>query len=424
MKVALKYSDKFNIKKNVDYSVRGIKKICEKIGPRAPGSPEEHHAQKWMAADLKNSCESVKIEDFQVHRQAFMGFIPFTVACAFGAAISYWFFSPLLSIALIVLGFIPFLFEFVMYKRFIDRLFKAHTSHNVEAIRRPKGEVKQRFIMVGHADSQYEWTLNYLLGGVGMKLILIPAVVGLVVDLVVAIVGVFTGGIGAVNASDSNIAKYLMIALLVFLPFQLAFLLFQSFTRSVPGANDNLSGCYVGMSVLKALDEADVRFGNTEVVMICSGSEEAGLRGAKAYVEKHLDQLKGIDTCVVALDTFRDLKDMAVYDRDLSGTLQHDLAVKTLVHDAAKNCGRDLPYSSIYLGGSDAAAFTQAGIPATGFAAMDPTPPRYYHTRLDGPELLEPEAIGAAIEIMLETVCMYDNKLVEKNEAPAVATVS
>lgn len=424
MKIALKYSDKFDIKTNVKYCVKGITKICEKIGPRAPGSPEEHHAQKWMATDLKNSCESVKIEDFQVHRQAFMGFIPFTVACAIGGAVSYWFFSPILSVALIVLGFIPFIFEFVMYKKFIDKLFKAHTSHNVEAIRKPKGEVKQRFIMVGHADSQYEWTLNYLLGGVGMKLILIPAVVGLIVDLIVAVIGVFAGGFGAVRASDSSLAKYLMIALLVFLPFQLAFLLFQSYTRSVPGANDNLSGCYVGMSVIKALAESDVRFENTEVVMICSGSEEAGLRGAKDYVKKHLDELKDIETCVVALDTFRDLKDMAVYDRDLSGTLQHDMKAKTLVHDAAKNCGWDLPYSSIYLGGSDAAAFTQAGIAATGFAAMDPTPPRYYHTRLDGPELLEPDAIGAGIEIMLEAVCMYDNKLVEKEEAPTAVMVS
>ena len=71
------------------------------------------------------------------------------------------------------------------------------------------------------------------------------------------------------------------------------------------------------MATIKALAEAGVEFEHTEVTMICSGSEEAGLRGAKAYVKAHLDELKELPTAVIALDTFRDLEDMAVYDRDL-----------------------------------------------------------------------------------------------------------
>ncbi|MCC8022721.1 MAG: hypothetical protein LIO46_02905, partial [Clostridiales bacterium] len=166
MKTALKYGKNFNIEENTQYAVKGITKICKKIGPRAPGSPEELRAQEWMAKDLKNYCDRVNIEEFTVHRQAFMGFIPFTVLCAIGAVATYWFVSPLVALALLILGAIPLILEFLMYKRFIDKLFKGHPSHNLEAVRKPKGEVKKRFIMGGHADSQYEWTLNYLLGGV------------------------------------------------------------------------------------------------------------------------------------------------------------------------------------------------------------------------------------------------------------------
>ncbi|MCC8023480.1 MAG: M20/M25/M40 family metallo-hydrolase, partial [Clostridiales bacterium] len=271
-------------------------------------------------------------------------------------------------------------------------------------------------IMVGHADSQYEWTLNYLLGGVGMKLVLIPAVVGLVVDVVIAAIAIIMNGIDAVNLADSTFLNVLAIVMLVFVPFQIAFLFFQSHTRSVPGANDNLTGCYVGMAAVKALDEAGVRFDNTEVVMICSGSEEAGLRGAKAYAEKHLDELKAVDTCVIGIDTFRDLDDMAVYDRDMSGTVKHHAGARELMKEAAANCGFDLTYESIYIGACDAAAFTQKGIPATGFAAMDPTPPRYYHTRLDDADMLEPDTIKAAIEIMVEAACLYDDKGIKPNK--------
>ena len=412
MKVALEYGDKYNIKDNVKYAVRGITKIVQKIGPRAPGSPEELRAQEWMARDLKNYCENVNIEEFTVHRQAFMGFIPFTVACAIAAVITYWFASALASLILVILGFIPLIFEFVMYKRFIDKLFKGHTSHNVEAVRKPVGEVKKRIIFVGHSDSQYEWTLNYLFGGNGMKAVLIPAVVGLVVQLAASVVALIMNGIAPVKSADSTFLKVMMIVISIFVPFQLAFLLFQSFTRSVPGANDNLSGCFTGIAAIKAMDEAEVRFENTEVVMVCSGSEEAGLRGSKAYNELHYDELhnENIETCVIALDTFRDLSDMAIYDRDLSGTVQHDLATKEMLKEAAANCGFDLKYESVYIGGSDAASFTQKGVKATCLCAMDPTPPKYYHTRLDDVNMLVPDAIEAGINICIETACLFDKR--------------
>ncbi len=411
MKTALEYSKDFDIDRQVEYAVKGITKVCRRIGPRKPGSPEEYRAQQWFQKDMKNYCEETRIDEFTLHRQGFMGFIPFTVACGIASVFVNWFASPIAALILCICAFVPLFFEFLMYKEFDDFLFPKQTSHNMIAVRKPKGEVKQRIVMVGHSDSQFEWTLNYLIGGLQAKLFVeIPAVVGLVVQTVFALVCIIAGkGGAAVNIQSARWFFILFFVIsCVFIPFEFAFLFFQSWTKSVPGASDNLSGCYVGMAVVKALDEAKVRFENTEVVVICSGSEEAGLRGSKAYAKAHEKELKEIPTCVVALDTFRDLETMAVYHRDLSGTLQHHDGTKVLVHDACANCGFDVKYESIYIGGSDAASFTQRGIPATGFAAMDPAPPRYYHTRLDTPENLRPEAIKAGIEIMIEACCMFD----------------
>ena len=411
MKTALEYSKDFDIDRQVEYAVKGITKVCRRIGPRKPGSPEEYRAQQWFQKDMKNYCEETRIEEFTLHRQGFMGFIPFTVACGIASVFVNWFASPIAALILCICAFVPLVFEFLMYKEFDDFLFPKQTSHNMIAVRKPKGEVKQRIVMVGHSDSQFEWTLNYLIGGLQAKLFVeIPAVVGLIVQTVFALVCIIAGkGGAAVNIQSARWFFILFFVVsCVFIPFEFAFLFFQSWTKSVPGASDNLSGCYVGMAAVKALDEAEVRFENTEVVVICSGSEEAGLRGSKAYAKAHEKELKEIPTCIVALDTFRDLETMAVYHRDLSGTLQHHEGTKVLVHDACANCGFDVKYESIYIGGSDAASFTQRGIPATGFAAMDPAPPRYYHTRLDTPENLRPEAIKAGIEIMIEACCMFD----------------
>ncbi|MCD7723600.1 MAG: M28 family metallopeptidase [Clostridiales bacterium] len=416
MKVALEYSGKIDVERQTDYAVKGITKVVNKIGPRKPGSPEELRAQQWFEKDMKNYCQKTEIEDFPVHRQGFMGFIPFTVACGIAAVFVNWFFSTVWALVLCVLAFVPLLFEFLMYKQFDDFLFPKQTSHNMVATRKPKGEVKKRLIIIGHSDSQFEWTLNYLMGGLQAKLFVeIPAVVGLVVQTVVAIVGIIVSLATSAYpgaAKDIETAPKMFLAFfiinIIFIPFEFSFLFFQSHTKAVPGASDNLSGCYVAMGTVKGLAEAGIEFENTEVVVICSGSEEAGLRGAKAYVKAHEQQLKEIPTAVVAVDTFRDLETMAVYDRDLSGTVQHHAGVKELVHDACANCGFDVKYESIYIGGCDAAAFTQKGIPATGFAAMDPAPPRYYHTRLDNVENLRPDAIKAGIEIMIETACMFD----------------
>ena len=425
MKIAKEYAEDFDLQGKTDFAVKSITEICETIGPRRPGSPEELKAQEYMENQMKEVCDTTVIEPFTVHRQGFMGYIPFTVVMGIASVFINWFVSSIAAFVMCIAAFIPLVVEFLLYKEFVDFLFPKHTSHNLASTRKPKGEVKKRFIMIGHSDSQFEWNINYLFGnfsekgGLLAKLIVeIPAVIGLGIQTVFALVCAIVSGVqlgsfgGAANLITLHHWFYVMffVISIVFCPFEFSFCFFQDWKKSVPGASDNLSGCYVGMMVVKALADAGVEFENTEVTVICSGSEEAGLRGAKAYAKKHESELKEIPTVVVALDTFRDLEDMAVYDRDLSGTLQHDWQVKNLVKNAAANCGYDLPFASIYVGGCDAAAFTQRKIPATGLAAMNPDPPNYYHTRRDTPENMRPEAITAAIEIMVEAVCMYDKE--------------
>ncbi|MDR2647326.1 MAG: Zn-dependent exopeptidase M28 [Oscillospiraceae bacterium] len=402
----------FDFAKTAENACEQITRLIKTFGPRAPGSSAEWNAQQDMAEQLKAVTDDVRTEEFTVHRQAFMGFIPFTVALTMTAAILFWLGFSWIGLLLVAAAAVPLVLEFAMYRQFIDKLFKGYPSHNVIATRKSASDIpKKRIYLVGHADSQYEWTLNYKFGGVGMKLVLIPAVVGLVVCFCANLLHVILFRVAGI-AFDGWLEVLMRtagVALFALFPCDIGFLFFQSRKRSVPGANDNLSGCYVAISVMQALAETNTRFVGTEVVALLTGSEEAGLRGAKAFVKRHKAALldSSVETAAIGLDTFRDLDDIAIYNRDLSGTVRHSPAMQDLMKRAGEKRGIALPSASIYIGACDAVAFTQAGIQATGFAAMDPTPPRYYHTRLDDADMLVPETIRIASEITMEAVKLF-----------------
>ena len=397
---------KAKVKECVNYCVKEIKYVCKESGGRESGSPAERKAQEHMADELRKYTDSVELEEFDLHPKAFMGWVIIVGLCMIASVILYNLGFALVSLILTLVGAVCMIAEFLMYKEFLDPFFPKRTSANVIAIRKPEGEVKRRIIFNGHCDSAYEWRYTYLGGGHLLVAVIAIAIVGLVVTLVCEIAALATGH--AMTAFEGGFWKVMGYVQLVWIPSYISILFFTHWKLVVPGANDNLTGCVNAMAVMKYLSDNDIRFENTEVRAVLTGSEEAGLRGAKAYAKRHKEELLATETVVLGLDTFRDLKDLAVYDRDLSGTLKHDKQAKELVKNAASNCGLDLPYASIYIGACDAAAFTQIGVKATGFAAMDPTPPRYYHTRLDSWELLEPEAIRTGIEVVTEACCMYD----------------
>ena len=68
----------------------------------------------------------------------------------------------------------------------------------------------------------------------------------------------------------------------------------------MPGAADNLSACAVAAAMCRFLVENPASIpDDTEIRFITFGSEEAGLRGSRRYVERHLDELKRLDARVL-----------------------------------------------------------------------------------------------------------------------------
>lgn len=396
------------LREMTNFSVRGIKKICKDVGPRPAGSEQEHEAQKLMAAELDGACDKVEIEPFDVHPGAFLGWILTDGIMMIAAIVLFFFGMSAIALALCALSLIFAIVEFLLYKKLLDPFFPKKTSHNVVAVRKPKGEVKRRIIFSGHADSANEWRFTYYGGSKLLVPIIGLSFVGILLGLVLGIWAVAAGH--AFSAADSGTLNVMRYVFLAWIPILFTALFFENKKRPVMGANDDLTGCFISMAVVKYMQQHDIRFENTEVWVVLTGSEEAGLRGAKAFFKAHKNELSDVETVFVGLDTIRDYDFAAVYSRDLTGTVKNDAGACALVKEAAKQTGLDLPYKSVFFGATDAAAVTQAGMKAVSVAAMDPAPAKYYHTRLDTADNLDIKTVEAVLGVALETAFLFDEK--------------
>ena len=396
------------LREMTNFSVRGIKKICKDVGPRPAGSEQEHEAQKLMAAELDGACDKVEIEPFDVHPGAFLGWILTDGIMMIAAIVLFFFGMSAIALALCALSLIFAIVEFLLYKKLLDPFFPKKTSHNVVAVRKPKGEVKRRIIFSGHADSANEWRFTYYGGSKLLVPIIGLSFIGILLGLVLGIWAVATGH--AFSAADSGALNVMRYVFLAWIPILFTALFFENKKRPVMGANDDLTGCFISMAVVKYMQQHDIRFENTEVWVVLTGSEEAGLRGAKAFCKAHKNELSDVETVFVGLDTIRDYDFAAVYSRDLTGTVKNDAGACALVKEAAKQTGLDLPYKSVFFGATDAAAVTQAGMKAVSVAAMDPAPAKYYHTRLDTADNLDIKTVEAVLGVALETAFLFDEK--------------
>ena len=399
-----------------NYAVREVKKVCAEIGPRESGEESERKAQSYVAQSMKNVCDSVEIEDFEVHPKAFMSWSVIDVVLMLASIICLLLkqFNAfegantglgIAAAALTVISVILMVGEFLFHKEMLDPFFPKRQSCNVVCTRKASGETKKRIVFAGHIDSAYEWYFTHLGGGKFLIRMIALSIGSIGLNLVLDIVSFF------------NVPHWLDIVIIV-LAFVTAVPIaacsfFVNWKLVVPGANDNLTGVFASMAVIRYMEANDIRFEHTDVVAVSTGCEECGLRGARAYAKKHAND--GVETVAIAVDTLKDYDYMGIYNKDMSGTVTLDRQVCAMVKKASENAGLNLPYSKIYFGSSDAAAIQQSGIRASALAAMDPTPASYYHTRDDKPDILEPKTVEASINVLLETAFLYDSEGLKDN---------
>ena len=402
------------------YMTDGIRTVCGTFKKRLPGSQAERDAQAFFKEELEGYADEAVMEDFTLHPEAFMGFIPFAAALLLAAVALYFFggasvIAAVLGAALALLIVVVFLFEFLFYRPFVDFLFPKKVSRNVYAIRRPAGALKRRIVFIGHTDAAREWTYSWLGEKAGLAVVLFGAMYGMGITLLASAVNAVY--VAAARAMDQPLASkweggWLVwsILLLLAVPFALAIMKFINYKVTVDGANDNLSANYIAMSVLKEMAESGLRLENTEVGCLLTGAEEAGLRGARAFAAAHKDAFSDpdVETIFIAMDTMREIEELRICNFGCTGTVKNDPAVGDLLRGAGRACGIEIPDSELYPGAVDSEAFSLQGLRASGFTGVSHEARRYYHTRQDTPDNMDPACLALCLNLCKEAVRIFD----------------
>lgn len=407
---------------DAQYALDIVKTICTKVGPGLPGTPQERE----RAGIIKNELEAhlgagnVFVEEFTFAPGAFLGVYPLSALFMLMAAllnISMGRFTGIFpwvtstaALAFSIISVFLLIFEFILGFELIDPFFKKRQSVNViGALRKPGTKnVKRLLILSGHHDSALENTwLRFL--GYGFMPASATMFIGFITMLamnIIQLAGVITGNAGIVR--DGTLGWILLVYPVV--P-SIIYLMFFNMGRknggTVPGAADNLSASALAVAMGRFLVKNPAYIpADTEIRLISFGSEEAGVRGSRRYVERHLDELKRLEARLLNFETVAH-PEIAILTSDSNGTVKNSPEMVNSVIAAAECAGVPYKVKSAFLGvGGDAGPFSQAGLKAATLLPfqMPQQWVAFYHQKWDRPEILTIEPLLNALKLTFEWI--------------------
>jgi hypothetical protein len=408
---------------DAQYAYDIVQKICAEVGPGLPGTPQERDRAAIITKELEAhlGAENVAVEEFTLAPGAFLGWTPVSALLTLIAALlnasmgSIVGVSPRLTataaLVLSIISILPVVFEFILYSEFVDPLFKKKQSVNViGTLRKPGTEsVKRLLILSGHHDSALENTwLRFL--GYGFFFVTATLVIGPITMLVMSIIqltGMITGNADIVRVGTLG---WVMLAypIVPYVIFAMFFNMGRENGGTVPGAVDNLSASALAVAICRFLVRNPSYIpADTEIRFVSFGGEEAGLRGSKRYVERHLDELRRLDARLLNAEMVAH-PEITILTSDVNGTVAHSPEMVKTVAAAAARAG--VPYKvkpgQVGTGGTDAGPFSQAGLRATTLLPfkMPQQMVAFYHQKWDRPEVLTMEPLLNVLKLTLEWV--------------------
>lgn len=403
--------------------------ICNTFGPRPCGSNAERDTANTIKDHLTNCCDSVVLQNLLAKPRILQHLITFSIIIYTLALISFYIY-PFITILLIFLLLLITYFTRCKSWPVLEFIFPSVPSQNVIGKINAKKNVRKTLIFSAHHDSAYimpffglKRPIGFFIYGLIMFLIFFLLI--LAASKYFLFATQLTWGTDVVNyltvtaieydsllpAPYRDIINYSSIGCIVTYPVFASFKnLFITNTPTL-GANDNLTGVSVILSLAKHLNKE--RPQNTDVYFASFGAEEPGTLGSKKFVKEYISKEKerAKQTKVINLECLGD-GILCVARHEVTVNARHCSQIIDIVKKSAKQANIEIRGVTVVGGSTDAAPFTWYKISACTVLRLDkwgiPAP---YHILDDKPEYVHEDKLQEALNLCISIV-----KNIDKNE--------
>ncbi len=309
-----------------------------------------------------------------------------------------------------VVGLVYALVVYLFFSSAFDFLFRERVGCNVVGEVKPAGPVTRQVVLVAHHDAPYVFSflehteslanIRFILASVGFTWILGYG----------ACLGV-RFALGHPHVPD-GVWLWITVGCLV-AAFQLWFMITST---PSPGAGDNLNSSFMALTLARYFvwhRNHGHPLEQTRLVLLSTGAEECGERGAKAYLRAHGDELRATPSYVINLDTVVHPDDLAVLTRDRNSTVGLSSAMVADVCAVANWLGIAITAKPFRLGAgaTDAWPFAKVARGVTGIVGSSlaiVARGHTYHTSRDLVGAINAAAVRDALMISAAYIRMVD----------------
>ena len=373
-----------------------IAQIIDACPRRVAGSASERQAHERMARDAEALGLSVELTPLRFNRSIYANMaLHFGLATCATALLFWW---PAAALLLHLLVGVSYWLDATKRWALLRRLLPWHASQNLVATAPARGPLRHRLVLVAHIDAAFTgWIFHPTM----IKLATTPpplrALGFMRKSMWVATLSVFGLALvdGAALALGPRLPLMAAAALLTIPPLLTSLMNGQVVLRDevVPGANDNLSGCWAALELARRLRPDCPQ--DVELVVVATGCEEAGTGGSWALAQQRLGVWAPEQTTILGIDSLSN----GQLHYFIEGELLMQPPPSRLVQLIQERSPGVKPFE-IPSGATDALPFLARGYEAISFGCVDEAigAPRHYHWPTDDVAHLDLAQLHASVD--------------------------
>ncbi|MCW4001559.1 MAG: M28 family metallopeptidase [Candidatus Bathyarchaeota archaeon] len=388
-------------------------RLLDRFTCRITGTDAALKAGEAIKELFSGSCDKSATEPFRVHPGQLWNIGRILAIIFLISSVAYWFgrVGVYVSVCIIIAGAVYGISHFIFYVSLFDKLFPGKNAQNAVGIIEPDNRTEQQVIVVGHHDSAY--VFRYLKSHQSLYgFIMIMSIGSYLCGTAISVYRFLFLVIGG-HVLYSDILMILVIVLSVaVLP-----LFFFITNEPSPGAGDNLIGSVIAVKLSWIFGKGNplkMNLRKTRLVFLSTDAEEAGQRGVKAYIRRHIKDINDTPTFVLNIDSIYSYDDLTLLERDRNGLVPLSALQNRKCLDIARQLGIGIKPGRIPFGGggTDASWFVKHKAQVASVIGMPlnfKNKTAYYHTPSDTLDKIEPRAVKSVIELAVNYILDLDS---------------